>query len=420
MKKLMLIILVALPLGCKNNIEKRIAGNVIEIEDVSNEISFVQITDFIKHKNIVILGEAGHGDGKTFEVKSRLVKYLIEQYGFNTLALEGVGFIDMEIKNNKYPIDSLLVFKDKESWIPWWGEAKQTAELIDFMKQNETLNYIGLESYSHTSLRDFLISNFKKHVQKMSDTAESTLGPEQRFEKVYDILYGHNPMSIALEDLGFYKLQLIEILNNLKDIDSSDNELLSQILENAITMAEIFKHYHLIGGFEGENIYVNIRDKQMASNLMWHRKRNPNAKILVWTANFHGAKNISDIRYKEENPNLYDSFTLFNDYLVKEYGDEVYSMAFISSKGEVQELHRDPIPIKIQTPASTLEFELDKKNIEYGYIDFLSLKQSHTNLQNKVFHSTILGYDNKPGKWLNVFDGVFYIRENEPVIPNNP
>ena len=29
-----------------------------------------------------------------------------------------------------------------------------------------------------------------------------------------------------------------------------------------------------------------------------------------------------------------------------------------------------------------------------------------------AFNSTILGYDCKPGKWAQVFDGVFYLKEN--------
>ncbi len=392
--------------ACEVDVQKELAYSAVVVEDIQGG-SFECITEVLKEKDIVILGEAGHGDGKTFEVKANLIKYLIEKEGFNALAIEGAGFIDMQIKNSVIPVDSLLVFKYKKEWLPWWGYSKQTKLLIDFLKTHNTLKYIGLESYAHTELRDFLnkrLSEVEKNMQVLS-----------KFDSVYSQLKGDNFKCTSMADLDFYQQQLDKIRNE-NDIVKT-NGLLLQVVNNESVNIDNQKYSNIIGGFEAENIYVNIRDRQMANNLIWYKKRNPKAKIIVWIANFHGAKNIGQIRYKEDIPDLYASFTLFNDYLVQEYGDKVYSMAFTSFKGGFGELlFSDAPPGMINTPNNSLESELGKKNFDFAFIDFESVRKKKPNWRNKIFNSTLLGYDNKPGKWLDVFDGIFYIRENEPEV----
>ena len=87
-------------LGCLQS-EKEIVDYVkpLKMDDSNDIISFEHIGSIVADKDIVILGESGHGDGKTHELKSRLIKYLIEEKGFNTFAGEGTGFLDMETLN---------------------------------------------------------------------------------------------------------------------------------------------------------------------------------------------------------------------------------------------------------------------------------------------------------------------------------
>ncbi|MTG99540.1 hypothetical protein GJV76_15700, partial [Myroides sp. BIT-d1] len=54
-------------------VEKQIASYMIPFEQV-DQASFEAIAHRIGDSEIVILGEAGHGDGKTYEVKAELVQ----------------------------------------------------------------------------------------------------------------------------------------------------------------------------------------------------------------------------------------------------------------------------------------------------------------------------------------------------------
>lgn len=182
-----------------------------------------------------------------------------------------------------------------------------------------------------------------------------------------------------------------------------------------VSFAEQIK-YHLIGTYVAQNIAINIRDERMAKNLIWYKERHKNEKIIVWTANFHGAKKIREIKYKDEDPELYYDFILFGEHLHNAYGNNMYSIAFTSALGEtLNPLGEKPMTKKIYAKKGSLEYALYNKGIEYGFLDFSAIRKSSPELKANVFNTHILGHDNKPGKWLNVFDGVFFLKTEKPL-----
>lgn len=388
------------------SVEKQISDRVLVVNKI-NESSFSFLDEVVENKNIVFLGEPGHGYGKTREVTSILVKYLVEQKGFNTIAIEGFGFIDMEIVNNSAFNNSL--FKNTNTdFFSYLGYVKQFRPLYDVIKQNKSLKFIGIESNDNIKLEEFLFIRLRE-IEANSEVI-------QKFENIYYIFYGDNPKNLNVSDLVFYSEQIQRIKNHIEKDKSNDlkSDFLIQALQNKITEAVFFQKLHLIGTEKEISIAVNLRDKQMAENFIWHLDRNPDTKVIVLTANFHGAKNIHEVRYKEGN-DMYKNYKLFNGYIDEEYGDKVYSIAFTSSQGEVRWLGDTSPPHKITAPKNSLEYELHKKEIDFGFIDYEKIRKETPSLKNRKFNSTVLGDDDKSGKWLKVFDGVFYIRTNEPV-----
>lgn len=144
--KYVTIIICYLILGCAPT-EKKITDHVVPI-DIESDTAFEYIGDIVENKDIVLLGESEHGDGRTHEMKSHLIKYLVEEKGFNTIALEGVGFLDMEILNTETPLDSLMVQTFKGNWLNWLGSKKQKQDLTNTIKHHHP-NLIGIESFSY-------------------------------------------------------------------------------------------------------------------------------------------------------------------------------------------------------------------------------------------------------------------------------
>lgn len=109
-------------LSC-NRSETKITDQIVSV-NLNSEGAFEHIGTIVGNKEIVILGESEHGDGKTHEVKSRIINYLVEEKGFNTLAFEGTGFLDMQLVNSPI-MDNFLPDKFRRNWLNLWAQSNQ-------------------------------------------------------------------------------------------------------------------------------------------------------------------------------------------------------------------------------------------------------------------------------------------------------
>ncbi|CAN5205120.1 erythromycin esterase family protein [soil metagenome] len=406
-------------IGCTKT-EKKIANQVIPV-NLDSQYAFEHIGNIVADKEIVILGESQHGDGRTLELKSHLLKYLVEEKGFNTIAFEGRGFIDMEILNNDTPLDSLSKSFSKDLLLTWYAEEQM--DMLDVAILNNKLNFIGLESGSDVFYLnpDLYIDYLREFLEKNYEFSEFEQWP--RLKKINYNIGLNKSDDITEADIDFYSQYLTSIIDEIerqsKAVNSKniEKDIILNSIKNAAKYAVLFKNRWLYDDKINFPVYNNLRDNQMAENLFWHKERNPEAKIIVWTANFHGAKKIRDIRYKEEDSTLYNNYILLGEHLHKKYGDLLYSIAFTSSSGESAMLNQEPNVII--APKGSLEKEIEKRNIDYGFIDFSAIRKSNPELINSKFNAIILGHDSKPGKWLNVFDGIFYIKKNEKIVSAN-
>ncbi len=182
------------------------------------------------------------------------------------------------------------------------------------------------------------------------------------------------------------------------------------ILDMAIDNALAFSGQVRLGftEWDAQNEGINIRDRQMAENVTWYLNHFPERKIIIWTANFHGAKQINQINYgKEPDPDLYNKYVLCGEHLEKAFPGQLYSLAFTSGGGSEGYFYATD-STAIVPDSTSMEFQLRQRCMEYGFCD-LSQRKDWTDM---AFNSIILGYDCKPGKWAQVFDGVFYLKEN--------
>lgn len=402
-----LLALLALSSCCdKTPIESRLADKFTAYNKPSE--SFESLANLVKDKQIIILGECGHGDGRTFEIKSEIVRYL-DSVGDYTLILEGMNPFDGAILNEELPV---LIINTSwlnvgSSWNPLWSKTEEASKLVDAMYKRQ-IDVYGMDvnpSYCNYFQIAYLSNLF------YSDSIMKQGLFDYNWKKLLEIdrkLHQYNDSLINESDYPYYDSSLLAMRTKLSDNDVSfnkDDVLL--LIDNMLSFSNKAKCGFSITCDSCIDCGNMIRDRRMAENVAWYINHHPEKKVIIWAANFHGAKAISQIKYDQEpDPELYEKYTLLGEHLANMFPDQVYSVAFTSGGGEVGYFNQDEsYPVK---PDSTsVEFALLHRDIKYGYLDF----GSHPEFEDVPFHSILLGYHNKIGKWAKSFDAIFYIKE---------
>ena len=395
-------------LACCNNkpVESKISDKFTGYNDYSE--SFETIANLIKDKQIVILGECGHGDGRTFEIKSEIVRYL-DSIGDYTLILEGMNSFDGAILNKELPV--LIINKSglniQNCWYGQWSWAKEAAELVDAIDKNQ-IDFYGMES-EPTYCSYFQIAYLSNLFYSDSIMKQGLFDYNwKKLLEIYNKLHQYNDSLINASDYPYYDSSLLAMRNKLSDNDVSFNkDAVLLLIDNMLSFSNLAKCGFSLTCDSCIDCVNMIRDRQMADNVAWYLNHHPEKKVIIWAANFHGVKAISQIKYgKEPDPELYEKYTLLGEHLANMFPNQVYSIAFTSGCGEVGYVNQDE-SYPIEPDSTSVEFALLHRGINYGYLDF----GSHPEFEDVPFHSILLGYHNKIGKWAKSFDAIFYIRE---------
>ena len=381
--------------------EKKLADQFMAFSDES--ASFEPIKAAVKDKRIVILGEAGHADGRSFEIKSELIEYLNADNEYDVV-LEGMGVLDAAVLQGFLPplcIDSNYL-DVANAWNALWSQTKEASSFVKTMR-NGDVRYWGMDC--NPSLCDFFFIPYLK----ASSPSVSSMLAGNTFDSlmvIHDRIIGMDT-ALTHSELDYFDAKMSQIREALEDETDLEKKA---ILDMAIDNALAFSGQVRLGftEWDAQNEGINIRDKHMAENVIWYLNRFPERKVIIWTANFHGAKQISQIKYgKEPDPDLYNKYVLCGEHLEKAFSGQVYSLAFTSGGGSEGYFYTND-STAIVPDSTSMEFQLRQHGMEYGFCD-LSQKKDWA---DKAFNSTILGYDCKPGQWAKAFDGIFYLKEN--------
>ena len=380
--------------------EQQIANEFMAFSD--EPASFEPIKNAVKDKRIVILGEAGHADGKTFEIKSKLIEFLNANNEYDVV-LEGMGFLDGAVLQSVLPplcIDGNYL-DVANAWYGLWSQTKEAAPLVEVMRSGK-VRYWGMDC--NPSLSDYFLIPY---LLASSPSVSSVLGGS-----AFDSLVAIHDRMMAMDttlthnDLDYFDLKMNQAQKALEEeTDLEKKAILDKTIDNALA----FLGQVRLGFTEWDavNEGINIRDRQMAANVEWYLNRFPDRKVIIWAANFHGAKKIDQIEYgKEPEPDLYKKFVLMGEHLENAFPGQVYSLAFTSGGGSTGFFYAND-STAIVPDSTSMEYQLSQRGMEYGFCD-LSQKKDWSDI---VFTSIIFG-DCKPGKWARAFDGVYFIKEN--------
>jgi erythromycin esterase len=247
----------------------------------------------------VFLGEASHGTHEYYTWRSAISQRLIEEKGFNFIAVEGdwpdcyrvnryiKGFDDTD----KVPQEVLKKFNRWPTWM-WanWEVVALVSWLKDYNKKRvgeKKVGFYGLDVYSLWESMEALISYLKKNDPNAAGIAQRALDCFSAS--------GKDEQQYAVRSLSdSCKNEVVKLLKELRlrvVNYNHDPEAALNTIQNAHIAVEAEKYYRNMISFDEET--WNIRDRHMMDTLLRIIEFHGNAKTIVWEHNTH----IGDARY---------------------------------------------------------------------------------------------------------------------------
>jgi erythromycin esterase len=281
------------------------------------------------------LGEATHGTHEFFQMKHRMLEFLVKEMGFTALAIEasysGCQNINDYVVSSKGNARTALASQGYQVW--------NTQEMLDMIE--------WLHTYNATQPAD------KKVRVYGFDIVNNTVGGG--VERIKTYLKKVSPATIQQHDTFFSyfpaaeKKQMKDSANALKIkkdfamvkramltsrdsiIKRSSREEYESILENMTVISEYLNAYVERGNERGTQ-QDELRDRYMAENLRRYAQRDPEMKIAIWAHNNHINKNPTQDVNGGEHP--------MGSQLKSSLGNAYYAIGFLFNKGSFRAMNQ--------------------------------------------------------------------------------
>lgn len=334
------------------------AQNLKTIELLPPESKEITDLSFLKKelqgKQLVMLGEQTHMYGNIFEMKARVLEYLHLELGFTTIAMESSMYDIWKMNKNG--------FKAKEFNNAIWGVWSSTLEfqrVVNYIEKNN-LKVIGFDSQVNNNLQ--FVEDFYDYLESQNITLK--LDKDDLGIIIEGVLEN---VTIEEDDIKYkvYEKEVNRIIKQIENLDSNETNYYWTQFTKSLLASSQDAYYNkkeiLTTDFGRKN--DNIRDKQMADNLLSYINKNPNEKIICWADNIHIINDNSSITKP-----ITKEFISMGSYIHKELKDKSYSLATIHANDSLFDLgnkkwHSTPIKI------NSFEYELNNLNKPYLFVN---------------------------------------------------
>jgi len=283
---------------------------------------------------VVLLGEATHGTSEFYRLRAPITQALIEQKGFNVVAVEAdwpdAARIDHYVRDRDIPAKSWRAFARFPTWM-WRNQ-----EVLDFVEwlrahnmerpHEERVRFAGLDLYSlYTSISEVL---------RFLDERD---GPAARIARErYGCLtpWQSDPAAYGRAALrGEYRSCEPEVTSMLERLleeriqaDAKDEPFFDAV-QNARLVANAESYYRIM--YYGSHESWNHRDRHMFETLEASLKfRGADAKAVVWEHNSHVGNALATEMSARGELNV-------GELCRERFGDAAYSVGFGTHTGNV-------------------------------------------------------------------------------------
>jgi protein-L-isoaspartate(D-aspartate) O-methyltransferase len=309
---------------------------------------------------LVLLGEASHGTAEFYDMRARISRELIQQKGFNFIAVEAdwpdAAQIDHFIRGTRLEPTEESTFSRFPTWM--WANV-QVLEFVKWLRDyntrfstpDEAVGFYGLDLYSLYSSIDAVIRYLDGVDSEAAATARRRYGcltPWQKDPATYGAMvlgdrhYGCEHEVVAM---------LNAMMDKRLDYAAQDGRRFLDAVSNA-RLVKNAEHYYRIM-YQGSVKSWNLRDQHMFDSLKhlldFHGGK---SKAIVWAHNSHlGDAAATEMGARGE----FNVGHLCRKY----YGDKAYAAGFGTHAGTVAAASDwgEPMEVKTVRPSHPDSYE---------------------------------------------------------------
>ncbi len=290
-------------------------------EDFSD---LMPLKEKLKDVKVIALGESTHGLGEFFSLKSRLVKFLHQEMGFEVLAIEsGMGDVNWSWWNR----NEMTAKELRNNSVFGNFHCEEINPLFEYLKEEATkeipLEFTGYDCQASSNY----FTNEIKQILNHYDTSLGNYWIEglRAYYQLIPNLQNPKVLKEALYDYNSAMDSIMAYLEKSEHVVRSDFELSPEKWALMMRTIRNFREQANINWFPFNWIDgPALRDSLMAENFFWLMENYfPNKKIIVWAHNGH----------VEKDKTVTGNVKWMGHFLKERYGNDYYSLGLFVYEG---------------------------------------------------------------------------------------
>jgi len=368
-------------------------------------------------KQVVVLGEATHGDGASFLAKTRLVHFLHQELGFDVLAFES-GFYDCAKAWERIRAGEDPAAAFRQSVFSIWTRSVQMQPLIDYFstaaRSARPLELAGVDPQFTGQISErYLLGDLKRAAETAGlpadEFATRISGP---LANLVSGAYEKGEVPPAVARAAFIEA-LDELARRLREVggDIPERSFWLRFSESTRQIAaNSWSADWSRPVLEDPKSYA-VRDRLMGEQLAWlAQHRFAGRRIVVWANSFHAAREVDEIEVPSPvHMRLFRTFQPMGAVARRELGKKLYTVAVLAYQGSYGSAFRQRQPIELLRPSpDSLEDLFHRTGLPHAFLD-LSRAERLPEWLRRPSIARAMGYKEMRARWGQVFDAILFI-----------
>jgi erythromycin esterase len=356
---------------------------------------------------LVLLGEADHQSGSDFLAKTRLVKFLHRELGFDVLVFESPMYDMMvawdSLRTGMPPGEALWLGAGT------WAGASQMQPLVAYLGEHargeRPLEIAGFDHQHQVASTFYFADDLARFL-----SVRGVGGPlVDRESPEHGVLQGlsqvHYRYGLALRpDVSTRRAFLAAIEEALVAVSVMPDERArqwAQILRNLACHTRFVLGHPDIGSCK--------REQQMAENLLWlANERYSDRKIIAWLATMHAARAPEPLSFLRDQPWAAPYFPSMGQRIGEVFGSKSYVIGITSYRSDNAGILADQ-----DLPLPEFEELMAAARFDYGLLDFRRATVEGS-WAGGEFLARPIAHTSGAAVWSDLLDALLFVRKYEP------